>query len=72
MFSLFKILRCKHKWFEVESYSEWIGVRAGYQQRVRIFCPKCERNRDVSAADWTRHLRREFIKEEYERTFNRE
>ncbi|UNA01440.1 holin [Bacillus phage vB_BcgM] len=72
MFSLFKILRCKHKWFEVEPYSEWQGTRIGYQQRVRIFCPKCESNRDVSAADWGRHLRREFIKEEYERTFNRE
>ncbi|QVW28846.1 holin [Bacillus phage SWEP1] len=70
MFSLFKILRCDHKWFEVEKYPDWTGRT--YQQRVRIFCPKCERNRDVSSADWIRHLRREFIKEEYERTFNRE
>lgn len=70
MFSLFKILRCKHKWFEVEPYNEWTG--RGYQRRVRIFCPKCEKNSDVTAEEWSRHRIREFIREEYERTFNRE
>ncbi|AGY48430.1 hypothetical protein Spock_30 [Bacillus phage Spock] len=69
MFSLFKILRCDHKYFEVDSYPEWTG--RAYQTRVRIFCPKCESNREVSAAEWTRHLRRELIKEEYERSLKR-
>ncbi|AGY46536.1 hypothetical protein BigBertha_28 [Bacillus phage BigBertha] len=67
MFSLFKILNCKHDFHYVSTEMEpdTSSVVYSYLEKIHIYCPKCQRKKTVRSWEWKRIEARQEIDAAY-------